>query len=313
MNEKHYITSLVEKYLIFKKGLGFELRSVEKSLHSFAAYLRNIGYDGYLTKKVALKWICKNTNSSKTKGRRLEILRPFMKYAHTIDENNEAIYSQIFPSVRQRPRPHIYSEEEVLILIQKCEDLASKDKLRIKSMQMIIGLLWSTGMRPNEVASLLFKDFDGLNNIITIHDTKLHKERIIPIHASVAKKINEYISFLNENDIFPNQNENLFYTTGKQPFTLGKIQYAFKLIRDNISHDDSDYLHVRLYDFRHTFACRVVYQWLINKEDINAKLYILSCYLGHEKPQETYWYLSSSSSLMNLVSNKYEEMVGDFR
>lgn len=70
---------------------------------------------------------------------------------------------------------------------------------------------------------------------------------------------------------------------------------------------------MRLYDFRHSFASRTIYRWLNDKEDVNAKLYILSCYLGHAKPEDTYWYLSSSILLMNLVSDRYEKMVGDLK
>ena len=215
--------------------------------------------------------------------------------------------------MRKRPNPHIYTEEEVLILIQRCEELYSPDQLRIKSMQLALGLLWSTGMRPNEVTSLKYKDFDIEKNLINIHDTKLHKDRIIPIHETVATRIKEYIRFINKQNIYPNENDYLLYTTNKKPFTLIKMQYAFKLIRYGIIHDDSDYTNVRLYDFRHSFASRVIYQWMINNNDVNSKLYILSCYLGHEKPEDTYWYLSSSMSLMYLVSEKYEKMVGDLK
>lgn len=313
MMDNNYISTLVENYIDFKRGLGFELKNDAQRLRSFASYTRSIGYTGYITKDIALKWFCIGTESSKTRGRRLETLRPFLKYAHVKNENNEILYNQIFPNVRQRPNPHIYTEAEVLALIQKCEELYSPDQLRIKSMQLALGLLWSTGMRPNEVASLKYKDFDTENNLIKIHDTKLHKDRTIPIHESVAIKIKEYISFINNHKIYPKENDNLLYTTDSKPFTLRKIQYTFKLIRCGITHDDSSYTHVRLYDFRHTFASRVIYQWLNNKEDVNAKLYILSCYLGHAKPEDTYWYLSSSLSLMNFVSNKYEKMVGDFK
>lgn len=200
--------------------------------------------------------------------------------------------------MRQRHNPHIYTEAEAFTLIQKCEELYPPDQLRIKSMQLALSLLWSTGMRLNEVASLKYKDFDTESNLIKIHDTKLHKDRTIPIHESIAIKIKEYISFINNHKIYPNKNNNLLYTTDNKPFALNKIQYTFKLIRCGITHDDSNYTNARLYDFRHTFS-RVIYQWLNNKEDVNARLYILSCYLGHAKPEDTYWYLSSSLSLMN--------------
>ena len=85
-------------------------------------------------------------------------------------------------------------------------------------MQTVLGLLWSTGMRPNEVASLKYKDFDIENNLIKIHDTKLHKDRTFPIHESVSIKIKEYILFLNDHKIYPDENYALFYTTNQNLF-----------------------------------------------------------------------------------------------
>lgn len=313
MIDTNYISTLVEDYIEFKRSLGFELKIIAKRLRKFASYTRSIDYDGYITKDIVLKWICKGTDSQKTRGRRLEIFLPFLKFAHLKDESNAIISSQIFSNARQRPNPHIYNESEVLDLIRKCEDLYSPDQLRTKSMQLALGLLWSTGMRPNEVVSLKYKDIDFENSLIKIRDTKLHKDRIIPIHKTVLGKIKEYISFINSHEIYPEEDDNLLYTTYHKVFTLNKMYTAFKLIRGDINTSDSDYDYARLYDFRHSFASRTVYLWLKNDEDVNEKLYILSCYLGHAKISDTYWYLSSSMLLMNLASEKYENMVGNRR
>lgn len=311
MIDTNYISTLVEDYIEFKRSLGFELKIIAKRLRIFASYTRTLDYDGYITKDLVLKWICKGTDSQKTRGRRMEMFLPFLKFAHLKDENNEIIYSQIFSNARQRPNPHIYNESEVLDLIRKCENLYSPDQLRIKSMQLALGLLWATGMRPNEVVSLKYKDIDFENGLIKIRDTKLHKDRIIPIHETVLVKIKEYISFINSHEIYPEEDDNLLYTTYHKIFTFGKMYTAFKLIRGDINTSDSDYDHARLYDFRHSFASRTIYQWLKSDEDVNEKLYILSCYLGHAKISDTYWYLSSSLLLMSLASEKYEKMVGD--
>lgn len=132
MIDNNYISILVEDYIDFKKGLGFELKICARRLRSFASYTRSLDYTGYISKDIALKWCCMDTDSSKTKGRRLEMLRPFLLFAHIKNENNEIIYNQIFPNVRKRPNPHIYTEGEVLILIEKCKELYSPDQLRIK-------------------------------------------------------------------------------------------------------------------------------------------------------------------------------------
>ena len=47
------------------------------------------------------------TDSSKTKGRRLEMLRPFLQFAHIKNENNEIIYNQIFQTLR-KGQTHIF-------------------------------------------------------------------------------------------------------------------------------------------------------------------------------------------------------------
>ena len=88
------------------------------------------------------------------------------------------------------------------------------------------------------------------------------------------------------------------------------LEYAFQRIRDCVDPGSSEYEHVRLYDFRHTFATRTIAKWLEQNEDVNAKLFLLSTYMGHNHPEDTFWYLSSTPELMSLSSNKYEQMFG---
>lgn len=114
MIDNNYISILVEDYIDFKKGLGFELKICARRLRSFASYTRSLDYTGYISKDIALKWCCMGTDSSKTKGRRLEMLRPFLQFAHIKNENNEIIYNQIFPNVRKRPNPHIILKKKFL-------------------------------------------------------------------------------------------------------------------------------------------------------------------------------------------------------
>ena len=130
MIDNNYISILVEDYFDFKKGLGFELKICARRLRSFASYTRSLDYTGYISKDIALKWCCMGTDSSNTKGRSLEMLRPFLQFAHIKNENNEIIYNQIFPNVRKRPNPHIYTEEEVLILIEKYKELGYKSFIK---------------------------------------------------------------------------------------------------------------------------------------------------------------------------------------
>ena len=86
--------------------------------------------------------------------------------------------------------------------------------------------------------------------------------------------------------------------------------YAFKLIRDCIGAEPMGHPTVRLMDFRHSFACRIVMEWLQDGKDVNANILQLSTYLGHSKVEDTYWYLSATPQMLGLIGSLYESEFG---
>lgn len=63
----------------------------------------------------------------------------------------------------------------------------------------------------------------------------------------------------------------------------------------------------RLYDIRHTFACNTLLGWLKNGINIDRKILYLSTYLGHVKVEDTYWYLTGTPELLQIVSGNFEK------
>ena len=58
----------------------------------------------------------------------------------------------------------------------------------------------------------------------------------------------------------------------------------------------------RIMDLRHTFAVKTILRWYKkNVPSIDSHLPVLSTYLGHVRPSNTYWYLSISPELLNFV------------
>ncbi len=54
----------------------------------------------------------------------------------------------------------------------------------------------------------------------------------------------------------------------------------------------------------------LVLEWLEQDIDVNTKLYLLSTYMGHNHPEDTYWYLSATPELLDMSSRKYENIYG---
>jgi integrase/recombinase XerD len=66
----------------------------------------------------------------------------------------------------------------------------------------------------------------------------------------------------------------------------------------------------RVHDLRYSFAVRTLIDWQRDGADVPALLPVLSTYLGHVEPANTYWYLSAVPELMQLAAARLEQHPG---
>lgn len=280
MNESNRISILVEEYLRYKHSIGFQLKAEAFYLRTFAKYAIAKNYDGPLTRTIVLQWCESGDNPSLiTKGRRFEPLVGLAAYACAFDHEAELLPHLPFGNPHKRIAPHIYTLEEACRLMEKCKELYSPNGIRSLTMETAIGLLWATGLRTSELVGLTNRDIDLIDNIIMVRQSKFKKDRLVPISQDVASELQKY-------------------------------QFTFTKIRDCVNMSDSGRDKARLYDFRHSFATRTIKNWLELNENANEKLFLLSTYLGHSHPEDTFWYLSATPELMSLTSSRYEALFG---
>jgi integrase len=63
----------------------------------------------------------------------------------------------------------------------------------------------------------------------------------------------------------------------------------------------------RAHDLRHTMAVRTVLDAYRTGADVHARLSVLSTYLGHINPSNTYWYLSAAPELLALAGERLQQ------
>jgi integrase len=63
----------------------------------------------------------------------------------------------------------------------------------------------------------------------------------------------------------------------------------------------------RIHDLRHSFAVRSMLDAYAAGQDGQARLTLLSTWLGHVHPASTYWYLSASPELMAVAGQRLEQ------
>ncbi len=308
---KNKISTLVESYLGYKHSLGFQMTAESVYLRAFARYTQELQYAGPLTRDIVFQW-CESGSglSLVTKGRRFEPLKGLADYANAFDPESELLPRLPYGNPYKRVHPHIYTLEETCLLMERCGGLYSPDGIRALTMRTAIGLLWSTGLRTSELVNLTTSDVDLTNALITVRSSKFNKDRIIPILPDVSGHLRLYREKVEHLSGSAVHEPSFFVTTRGKPLKRNAFEYAFQKIRGIIDVSDSGYGNARLYDFRHSFASRTIRNWIGRDEDADAKLFLLSTYLGHVHPEDTYWYLSSTPGLMELSSRKYENIFG---
>jgi integrase len=303
------ISRQVEDYITYKKALGYKIKIESEELRRFATHTVAVGHHGSLTVDIAIQWATLKSDYSRWyMARRMETIRTFAKYICIFDPVAQMPPKGMFGKCHGRTTPYIYTEEEICILMKVSTELYSPDGCRRRTIPTAIGLLWSTGMRPSEVCELMDDDVDLSNGRITIRETKFSKSRIIPIHISTVERLKSYVH--DRDKLRKNFSEQHFLiVTGSKKLTLRNFEYALQITRDHILKDKKEWNRrpPRLYDIRHSFACHTLLNWLKNGINVDSKILYLSTYLGHVKVEDTYWYLTGTPELMELVAGNFEK------
>ena len=71
--------------------------------------------------------------------------------------------------------------------------------------------------------------------------------------------------------------------------------------------------HVRAHDLRHSFAVKTLLGWYRDGGDVQARMPLLSTYLGRVDPAATFWYLSAAPELLALAADRLELATGGRR
>jgi integrase len=68
-----------------------------------------------------------------------------------------------------------------------------------------------------------------------------------------------------------------------------------------------------LHSLRHSFAVRTLLDWYRDGIDVQPRLPLLSTYLGHVHPRDSYWYLEAAPELLSIAAGRLEPSQGGER
>lgn len=291
----------LDDYLALRRGLGFKLQGDSVKLRSFVSFLKEKNAK-YITLRLSTEWAIQTTGL--LPALRLRIVRGFAKYMAAFDARTEVPPPDLIPLKAIRPRPYIYSDEEIHRLMDVAKTCV-EDQPR-GTYYCLFGLLIVCGLRVGEAIRLQISDVDLTDGILTIRDTKFAQSRLVPLHPTTARELKVY-KRRRDKLLGARASSHFFITRSGGPLYHECIYQVFRPLLVTISlRQCTSGSGPRLHDFRHRFAVRTMINWYKSGADVERCLPVLSAFLGHVSVDSTYWYLTEYPELMQLAVQRLE-------
>ena len=301
------IRQAVDDYLAVRRALGYKLEDHGWLLADFASFLDAAGA-GTVTTSLALDWATLPADCLPSwHVARLRVVRGFARHLQALDPATEVPPAGLLAGRNRRAVPYLYSDAEVSALMAATVSL--RPVLHAVTLKTLIGLLAATGMRLGEAIRLDRADLDT-DGALTIRDSKFAKSRRVPLHPSTLAALACYGQLRDQHFPQPKTPSLLVSTAGTRLISQG-VHYVFaRLVRQAGLAPRSPECRPRLHDFRHSLAVSTLLGWYRDDLDVQALLPVLSTFLGHSKPANTYWHLSAVPELLALAAERRETGLG---
>ena len=300
------LQSAVEDYITLRRQLGFKLSHPERYLRSFASFMeaRRIPF---ITTEAALQWALQPQDAHPSYlTQRLGAVRRFARHHCAADPRTQIPPSDLLRCRSRRARPYLYSEQDIERLLRATEGLRPAGGLRGTTYATLLGLLVVTGLRISEALALRVQDVDLCEGLLTIRKTKFGKTRLVPLHPSARRALQQYAR--RRTAIVSQPTMHFFASSKGRPLLIGNVSKTFRLLRRRVGLQASEGWDIpTLHHFRHRFATQSLLRWYRAGDDVERRLPVLSTFLGHVSTSSTYWYLSCHPELMGQAMRRLEQ------
>lgn len=299
--------SAVADYLSTRRRLGYALRRDGQLLPDFVDHAHRAGAT-HVTTAIALDWATQPRSAHPQWWRqRLGIIRGFARFLKTIDPETEVPPTDLLPAHRSRVTPYLYSDDDILRLLDAANAL--QPRVRAATYTALIGLLAVTGLRVGEAIGLDRSDIDEPQALLVVRRAKLDKTREVCLHPTTLAALSAYGRERDAQWPHP-AGPAVFVSTRGDRVCRSTVGYTFRQLLDTVGLEGrGERCRPRVHDLRHAFAVRTLLGWYRDGVDVEARLPLLSTYLGHVGPSATYWYLQASPELLAIAGGRLQRVL----
>lgn len=271
---------------------------------------------GTIDETLARAWLVPcATRGPNTRRSRYYLLRRFCRFLAKRRPDTFVPGERLRPRGRPPKPPHIYSQEEVRLLLDGA--LALRDwrcwhpcPIRSKTMHAIILLLATSGLRISEALHLTLDDVDLDNGVLSIRQSKFRKSRLVPLSTGTVDALRRYHRI--RVAVAPAEPPTAFFISGRgTAYSTNCVQGMFRAIAIQAGLRGPKGRGPRLHDLRATFAVTRLLEWYRDGDNVMARLPLLSTYLGHACVSNTEVYLNITMTVLEEANTRFHAFAKD--
>lgn len=246
--------------------------------------------------------------SPTTRRARMLVVRKFCIYLRRTDPKCFVPDLQGFPTRIPHRRPHIFTRGQLANLIEAATRLpaGSTSLLRGEVFRLALVLLYTAGLRRNELVHLTISDYDVKAKTLLIRASKFHKSRVVALSRTAAAEMDRYLTARRR---FPHRPDSPLLINnhgGGAAYSGGGLGFGMRQLFREAGIRTVEGRLPRVHDLRHTYAVHALLRWYHGGEDVQAKLPILSTAMGHVSIASTAHYLALLEPLAAAASGRFE-------
>lgn len=303
----------INRYVALKQALGRKFEGERYILADLDAFLSDARGD--FDAESFARW-CRTREHTTSGVRRnwMRVARNLSLYRRRSEPDCFVPDASQFPPLHQPVRPHIFTEEEFVRLLNEAAKLKPgwQAPLRRETFKLALILLYTTGMRRGELLRLTIGEYDAKEHTLLIRGTKFNKSRLIPLSRDGWVELEAYLRLRRGRGTPSDPMDPLFWNEacGGHAYTgMGLYTTIRALFRSAGIHTVAGNLP-RVHDFRHAFAVQALLRWYRIGNDVQTKLPMLSIYMGHVSIVSTEYYLHFIDAVSQAASARFERRYG---
>jgi integrase/recombinase XerD len=253
--------TLVEQFIAFRQALGERFATNAATLQAFS---RAVGEEidaTAVTPEQVSAFLTGTGPLTRAWHGRYSALRSLYGYALSRGYVTASPLPVVVPKPPPPFIPYIYKPEELGRLVRAADSYQRRPSgLEPLTMRTAVLLLYGTALRVREVLALDRADVDLGNNLLTVHQTKFFKTRLVPFGPQLGQSLAHYLARPQASALAAGPDAPFFTMRTGGRVKQVTIESSFRRLRRHagIQRLDGARYQPRLHDLRHNADCRIM-------------------------------------------------------